>query len=71
MISPLIDLSADSLNFGNVEIGETATEQVTVKNTGTYELNIFSIAISGVDSLNFIEIIPSDEDEQIIGFVRE
>ncbi len=24
-----------------------------------------------IDALNFIEIIPSDEDEQIIGFVRE
>jgi hypothetical protein len=24
-----------------------------------------------IDSLNFIEILPSDEDEQIIGFVRE
>ena len=24
-----------------------------------------------IDALNFIEIIPSDEDEQMIGFVRE
>jgi len=35
---PIISLSTTELDFGNVEVGQTATEQLTVFNLGTEEL---------------------------------
>ncbi|MBC8400426.1 MAG: PD40 domain-containing protein [Candidatus Marinimicrobia bacterium] len=53
IVAPILSVSPDSLDFGNLLVGSTSTKQVTVKNTGTADLTIDSIAISGVDSVNF------------------
>ncbi|MCK5330469.1 MAG: choice-of-anchor D domain-containing protein, partial [Candidatus Marinimicrobia bacterium] len=49
----VLTVSPPSIDFSYVIDGETAIEQVTVKNTGTADLNVSSIAITGDDSLNF------------------
>ncbi|MCK5330185.1 MAG: choice-of-anchor D domain-containing protein, partial [Candidatus Marinimicrobia bacterium] len=50
---PLLSVSPDSIDFSYVLAGDIRTEQVTVKNAGIADLNVSSIAISGVDSVNF------------------
>jgi len=54
-LGPLPELSTlpDSLYFGDVLVGETSSEPITVKNKGYDTLNVSSISITGVDSLNF------------------
>ena len=51
---------------------------ITVKNPRTvdgkdlhYLMDKVVTVIWPINTLNFIEVLPSDEDEQIIGFVRE
>ena len=51
--APELSISPDSLDFNDMIVGETATEQLTIKNTGIIDLNVSSITISGIDSLNF------------------
>lgn len=43
---PLISTSADSMDYGNLIIGEKSTQFVTFKNTGTKSLNISNISIA-------------------------
>ena len=50
---PALSVSPLSIDFGDVVVGETATEQVTVTNVGTADLIVSSIVISGVDADNF------------------
>ena len=49
----ILSVIPESIDFGDVVIGETTTGQVTVKNTGTADLTVSSIVISGADSNNF------------------
>ncbi len=61
-----LSVSPLSINFSYVLIGETTTKQLAVKNTGIADLNVSSIAVSGIDSLNFnisttpFTLVPSD-----------
>jgi hypothetical protein len=42
-----IDLSATTLNFGNLAVGQSATQTVTVANSGTDMLTVSAISVSG------------------------
>ncbi len=48
--APIINLSTEEIDFGNVEIGETAIEQLTIFNLGTVELNGTITAPEGFSS---------------------
>ncbi|OGG55371.1 MAG: hypothetical protein A3F84_06175 [Candidatus Handelsmanbacteria bacterium RIFCSPLOWO2_12_FULL_64_10] len=52
-IAPGITLSPTSLFFGNVSIGGTGQQTVTVTNTGTDTLKVTSITKSGVNASEF------------------
>jgi hypothetical protein len=45
--APAVGLSATSLNFGNVNVGASASQDVTLTNTGDATLNISGLAGSG------------------------
>ncbi|MCH8011498.1 MAG: M6 family metalloprotease domain-containing protein [Candidatus Marinimicrobia bacterium] len=72
-----ISITPLSINFSNVDIGDTATAQVTVFNIGTGDLNISSITISGVDSVNFtvdttlFTVVPADSHSLDISFTPD
>jgi D-Tyr-tRNAtyr deacylase len=42
-----IDLSATTLSFGNLAVGQSATQSVTLSNSGTEMLTISAISVSG------------------------
>jgi hypothetical protein len=42
-----IDLSATSLTFGNLAVGQSATQTVTLSNSGTEMLTVSAISVSG------------------------
>jgi len=51
---PTISLSATGLSFGSVKLGATsASQSVTLTNTGTAPLAITSIAVTGADASSF------------------
>jgi len=51
---PLVSLSRTSVAFGNQELGNTSTPQsVMLTNTGTFAVNISSIAIAGANDNDF------------------
>lgn len=54
--TPRIQLSSNSLNFGLVSLGDTATQVLTITNTGTDTLLIYSIDI---DTAVYFVHIPS------------
>jgi hypothetical protein len=43
-----------SLNFGNVGVGRTAFDSISISNTGTFDLNVGPVRISGQNPTNFI-----------------
>jgi uncharacterized membrane protein len=43
---PLVDVSAPSLAFGNVEVGATRTTSITIKNTGTAALTLDRVDVT-------------------------
>ncbi len=49
----VLAVSPASLHFSNVLVGETTTKLVNVSNYGIGDLVVSSIAITGIDSLNF------------------
>ncbi len=49
----ILSVSPDSINFGYKYVEITHTEQVTVSNIGTADLNITSVSISGVNQASF------------------
>ncbi len=52
--APAVSLSATSLSFGSVVVNTlSASKSVTVNNTGTANLNISSVALSGTGSSQF------------------
>lgn len=46
---PMINASPTSLDFGNVTVGESETDRVTIKNNGTADLNLTAVSLSGSD----------------------
>jgi DNA-binding beta-propeller fold protein YncE len=51
---PAVSLSASSLSFGSVKLGSTsASQSVTLTNTGTGPLTISSIVVTGADASSF------------------
>ncbi|NQT96128.1 MAG: choice-of-anchor D domain-containing protein [Candidatus Marinimicrobia bacterium] len=75
--APLLSVFPLSLDLGDVVTGETTTGQVTVKNTGTADLTVSSIVISGADSNNFsidttsFTLTPGDSLFVNIGFTPD
>ncbi len=51
--APSISVSPSSKDFGNVEINKTATAEITILNSGTANLSISSMNITGTDSSYF------------------
>ncbi|MGH1364182.1 MAG: choice-of-anchor D domain-containing protein [Calditrichia bacterium] len=51
--SPQIEVSPDTLNFGELAVGGSAAKQVIVYNVGTTDLTVQQITIVGTDSLAF------------------
>jgi hypothetical protein len=57
-VAPVVSLSPTSEVFGSQLVGTTsATQTVTLQNTGTGQLNLSSIAITGVNSADFSQSI--------------
>ena len=53
--SPTVSLSATSLSFGSVVVGQaSASQSVTMTNTGTAALTITSIAVTGSNASSFV-----------------
>ena len=50
---PDISLSPTTKNFGNVTVGETASQSFTISNSGTTDLNVTSTGITGTDANQF------------------
>ena len=50
---PKISVSPTSVNFGNVKLGSTSGKTITVKNTGTSDLVISNISITGSNASEF------------------
>ena len=45
--TPVVNLSTTALNFGNIMVGNNATQVVTLNNTGTGVLSIANVVVSG------------------------
>ncbi len=73
----VLSVSPASLDFSNVLVGETTTELVTVSNTGIGDLIVSSIAITGIDSLNFsvdttsFTLLPGDSTVLDVSFTPD
>jgi hypothetical protein len=55
VINPLASFNPTMVNFGTVKQGHSKTTSVTISNTGTTELTISSVAITGTDMNDFGE----------------
>jgi hypothetical protein len=53
VINPVATLSPTALHFGTVAVGSSRSQNVTLTNTGTTELDITSIGVAGVDAGDF------------------
>ncbi|ERS83553.1 hypothetical protein Q667_18880 [Marinobacter sp. C1S70] len=53
--APRINVGVEELAFGNVQAGLTATQTVTISNTGNSDLGINGISIGGTDSTVFTQ----------------
>jgi hypothetical protein len=56
VINPLASFNPTMVNFGTVKQGHSKTTSVTISNTGTTELTITSVAITGTDMGDFGEV---------------
>ncbi|MBN2000647.1 choice-of-anchor D domain-containing protein, partial [candidate division KSB1 bacterium] len=52
-IDPVITLSASSLTFGTVNVGNSAVDSLLVTNSGTAVLNVTLVNLAGVDAAAF------------------
>jgi len=74
---PLMFVETDSIDFGNVLIDSTGTQQVVIQNIGTETLNINSINITGVNSVNFdtdtslFSVAPGDSQIMQVNFTPD
>ena len=57
--APNIEVTPDSLDFGKVQINTTSDKTVTIKNTGTQDLNISGISILGSQAFSIVSTIPT------------
>jgi hypothetical protein len=57
VINPQASFNPSNLHFGSVKVGHSLTKQVTLKNTGTTTLDIFSVTVTGTNHADFV---PSD-----------
>ena len=55
-ISPGIQLSVSSINFGNCLVNDTAVDSLFITNTGNAELNVGPVTISGSNPSNFVYV---------------
>ncbi|OQX65482.1 MAG: hypothetical protein DRI32_05100 [Chloroflexi bacterium] len=77
--SVILHISGDVPIFGEIEeLPDASSTVITVSNPRSREgkdLHYLQAEVSQViwpiAKLNFIEVMPSEDDEQIIGFVRE
>jgi hypothetical protein len=53
LASPQISVSSTSLNFGSVSVGESSSTTLTATNSGSADLIIRQITISGANAVNF------------------
>ena len=53
VINPVGSLSPTGLHFGTVAVGSSRSQNVTLTNTGTTELDITSIGAAGADAGDF------------------
>ena len=53
---PKVVLSPDSIEFGNVRVGETEEKSLNIKNNGTENLEIYSISLEGSKNFSLKEI---------------
>jgi hypothetical protein len=53
--APAVTLSPTSLNFGTQTVGATASQTITVTNSGTAALSISSVQLGGTNSTDFTE----------------
>lgn len=51
--TPKISVTPASINFGNVKLGGTSGKTITIKNTGTSDLVISNISITGLNASEF------------------
>ena len=51
---PLINLSPNSISFGNVTVGASKNQNITISNTGTTDLTINDLSITGTDRSMFL-----------------
>ena len=51
--TPGISFSPSSVNYGNVNLGTSSTQLITVTNTGSANLNITTISLGGTNRLDF------------------
>jgi hypothetical protein len=51
--SPQISVSSTSLNFGSVQVGQSSSNTLTATNSGSADLIIRQLAISGASAVNF------------------
>jgi conserved repeat domain len=54
-VQAAIQLSPTSFDFGNVNVGESATQTLTITNNGTHPLTINTISVSGDFSYNNVD----------------
>ena len=51
--TPKISVTPKSVNFGNVKLGGTSGKTITIKNTGTSDLVISNMSITGTNASEF------------------
>jgi len=51
--APVASVSPTSVDFLDVEVGQTSTSQVSVVNTGTANLNVTGVTVTGADAEQF------------------
>ncbi len=52
-VGPKIEISVDTIDYGEVHIGDTATAALQIYNVGSDTLHVTQITISGTDPTNF------------------
>jgi len=51
--SPILDIAAQ-IEFGDVLVGSSVTDSAKIKNTGTADMSVSTVAVTGVDTPSFV-----------------